>query len=536
MMNYSPLRQKGSYNVGQSRMSQDAQPNLKQQNAFTNQQQLNTSQHQKIQSQTLQVNTTTQQQNVVSQQSFQSIRSVRVNQVSTRSIHQQSEAQVSTTNVIVPAQQQPLQQSQQIRREGPRSLRNYITSSPQGPLSHKSNKSFSLSRPAFVEYYPPVYMPHVEPIYKQTIIENPIKVVDLVRFEEMWSKRMRGIEEMLETKNQVIVQSENFELRAQNNPDSQTIIDLQNELFRVKTQLEERERQIQLMKQQLQNARDQIEFESKQNRSASNILTSELNIKITNLQQTISNLQIDLKSVQEMAEKYKLENFQLKAELQQNSSMLNGKDEIIMKLKQQLKSSLDQYNLDAQSGKNVSQQIINELQFKLNSLQQTITSQQLNLNSKDDLIEKLRMEINQLRQERQHMQDLCNQKDDTISKLQMELNELYQQVDQLTEEITTTQSVKTYEEEAKIWKQKFKELNDTYHACQEKLMVKEAEYESLSKQHSQQKIVTSTTVIKQNSSRNVLNNSEYTQSSFTQNNFTQNEFDKLQTLQKPLMM
>lgn len=44
-------------------------------------------------------------------------------------------------------------------------------------------------------------MPHVEPIYKQTIIENPIKVVDLVRFEEMWSKRMRGIEEMLETKN-----------------------------------------------------------------------------------------------------------------------------------------------------------------------------------------------------------------------------------------------------------------------------------------------------------------------------------------------
>ncbi|CAD8140168.1 unnamed protein product [Paramecium pentaurelia] len=529
MMNYSPLRQKGSYNVGQSRMSQDVKSNPKQANAFHNYQQLNSSQHQ---SQNLKVQTTTKQQNMVTQQqSFQSIRSVRVNQVSTRSIHQQAEAQISVSNIIVPPQQQTLQQSQQIRVEGPRSLRNYITSSPQGPLSHKSNKSFSLSRPAFVEYYPPVYMPHVEPIYQQTIIDNPIKVVDLIKFEEMWSKRMRGIEQMLETKNQAIIQSENYELRASNNNDSQTIIDLQTELFRVKTQLEDRDTQITLLKQQLQNAREQIEFESKQSRSASNMVTSELNIKITTLQQTIVNLQFDLKSVQEMVEKYKLENFQLKSELQQNMTILNGKDEIIMKLKQQLKSSSEQYNLDAQSGKNASQQIISELQFKLNSLQQTINSQQLNMNSKDDLIEKLRMEINQLKIEKQHIQDLCNDKDDTISKLQMELNELYQQVDQLSEEITTTQSVKTFEEEAKIWKQKFKELNDTYHACQEKLMVKEAEYESLQKQYSQQKIVTQTTVIKQNSSRSVLNNSEY-----TSNSMTQNDFDKMQNSQKPLMM
>lgn len=52
-------------------------------------------------------------------------------------------------------------------------------------------------------------------------------------------------------------------------------------------------------------------------------------------------------------------------------------------------------------------------------------------------------------------------------------------MESLHEEITTTSSVKTYEEEAKIWRTKFKELNDTYHACQEKLMLTEAELDLL---------------------------------------------------------
>ncbi|CAD8053688.1 unnamed protein product [Paramecium sonneborni] len=528
MFNQSPLKQKGSYIVGQSRMSQDVKQNTQQLTQFSNQQQLSSTYQQ---SQTLQVQSTIQQQNTVTQQSFQQVRSVAANQVSTRSINQQAETQVSVGNIIIPPQQQPVQQSQQIRIEAPRSLRNYMNTSPQGPLSHKSNKSFSSTKPAFVEYYPPVYMQHVEPVYQQTIIENPIKVVDLIKFEEMWSKRLKGIEQILESKNQVIVEPENYELRASNNNDTQTIIDLQTELFRVKTLLEEREREIIILKQQLLNSKEQIEFESKQNNNASNLLISELQIKITTLQQTISNLQFDLKSTQEIMEQYKFENLELKSEIQNNLTILNSKEEIIIQLKQQLQSSLEQYNFEAQSGKNASQQTISELQIKLNSFQQTINSQQLNLNQRDDLIEKLRIEINQLNIEQQNIHNLCNEKDDIISKLQMELNELYQQVDQLSEEITTTQSVQTFEEEAKIWKQKFKELNDIYHACQEKLMVKEAEYESLIKQSSQQKIITQTTVIKQNSSRSIQNNSEY-----TSNSLIQSDIEKMQNIQKPLMM
>ncbi|CAD8061671.1 unnamed protein product [Paramecium sonneborni] len=528
MFNYSPLRQKGSYMIGQSRMSQDAKLNTQQLPAFQNQYQQNSTQQK---SQTLQVQNSAKQQNTYTQQSHQTIRSVRMNQVSTRSIHQQAEAQGSVANIIVPTQLQSLQQSQQIRIDAPRSLRNYITSSPQRQLSHKSNKSFSVTKPAFVEYYPPVYMPHVEPVYQQTIINHPIQVVDLIKFEEMWSKRMRGIEQMIEQNNQVNVQSENFDLRASNNNDSQTIIDLQTELFKVKTTLEDREREITILKQQLQNSREQIEFENKQNRSASHLITSELQIKINTLQQTISNLQYDLKQAQEIIDQLKYENLSLKSELQNNLSISNGKDEIIIKLKQQLQSSFEQYNFEAQSGKNASQQIISELQIKLSSLQQTINSQLLNLNSKDDLIEKLRIEINQLKIEKMNINNLCNEKDDIIQKLQMELNEVYQQVDQLNEEITTTQSIQTYEEEAKIWKSKFKELNDVYHACQEKLMVKEAEYESLIKQQSSQKKIITQTIIKQNSSRSIQNNSEYTSSSLNQN-----DFEKMQNIQKPLMM
>ncbi|CAD8135079.1 unnamed protein product [Paramecium pentaurelia] len=528
MFNNSPLNQKASYIIGQSKITQDVKSNCQQLTSFSNQQQLNLSSQQ---TQTLQVQGAAPQQGIVAQQQFQSIRSVRVNQVSTRSVPQQLESQVSVGNIIVPLQQQSQQQSQQIRIEGPKSLRNYVTSSPQAPLSHKSNNSFQLIKPTFVEYYPPVYVPHVEPIHTQTIIDNPIQVVDLIKFEEMWSKRMKGLENMLESKTQVIVEPENYELRASNDNDNQAIIDLQTELFSVKTQLEDREAEITLLKQKLQNAIQQAECVNKQNKSDSTILTSEMQFKITTLQQTIDNLQLDLKSVQEIVEKYKQENFSLKCEIQNQLAMLNEKDEIIIKLKQQLKQTLDQNSLDAQSKNNASQQIISELQIKLTSLEQTILSLQSNMNQKDSLLEKLRIEINQLQIEKQHINELCIQKDDTISKLQMELNELYQQVDQLSEEITTTQSVKTFEEEAKIWKSKFKELNDIYHACQEKLMIKEAEYESLVKQQSQQKIVTQTTVIKQNSSRSDLNNSEYTSSSMTQN-----EIDKMQNIQKPLMM
>ncbi|CAD8043306.1 unnamed protein product [Paramecium primaurelia] len=529
MFNNSPLNQKASYIIGQSKITQDVKSNCQQLTSFSNQQQLNLSSQQ---TQTLQVQGAPPQQGIVAQQQFQSIRSVRVNQVSTRSVPQQLESQVSVGNIIVPLQQQSQQQSQQIRIEGPKSLRNYVTSSPQAPISHKSQNSFQLIKPTFVEYYPPVYVPHVEPIHTtQTIIDNPIQVVDLIKFEEIWSKRMKGLENMLESKTQVIVEPENYELRASNDNDNQAIIDLQTELFSVKTQLEDREAEITLLKQQLQNAIQQAEFVNKQNKSDSTILTSEMQFKIRTYQQTIDNLQLDLKSVQEIVEKYKQENFSLKCELQNQLTKLNEKDEIIIKLKQQLKQTLDQYSLDAQSENKASQLIISELQIKLTSLEQTILSLQSNMNQKDSLLDKLRIEINQLQIEKQHINELCIQKDDTIQKLQMELNELYQQVDQLSEEITTTQSVKTYEEEAKIWKSKFKELNDIYHACQEKLMIKEAEYESLVKQQSQQKIVTQTTVIKQNSSRSDLNNSEYTSSSITQN-----EIDKMYNIQKPLMM
>ncbi|CAK85477.1 unnamed protein product (macronuclear) [Paramecium tetraurelia] len=528
MFNSSPLSQKAQYSIAQSKITQDVSSKCQQPTAFPNQSQLTLSQQQ---TQTLQVQSTASQQGIVAQQSFQSIRSVRVNQVSIRSTDHQVESQACVGNIIAPLPQESQQQSTQIRMEGSKSLRNYVTSSPQAPQSYKSNNSFPLSKPSFVEYYPPVYVPHLEPRYAQTIITNPIQVVDVIKFEEIWSKRMEVLEQLLEQRSQVIVENQNYELRASNSDDRQTITDLQTELFSVKTQLEDREAVITLLKQQLQNATEQAEFANKQHRSTSNILTQEMQIKITTLQQTIDKLQLNLISVQQMVETYKQENLLLQCELKRQQATVNEKEEIIIKLQQQLKLTLDQYNLDAQSNKNVSQQKISEFQIKLTSLEQTIASLQSNLNSKDNQLEKLRIQINQLQIEKQQIHELCNQKDETISNLQTELNELYQQVDQMSEEITTTQSIKTFEEEAKMWKQKFKELNDTYHACQEKLMVRDAEYESLVKQQSQQKIVTLSTVIKQNSSRSVLHNSDYRSSSMIQN-----EVDKTQTIQKSLRM
>ncbi|CAK87979.1 unnamed protein product (macronuclear) [Paramecium tetraurelia] len=169
--------------------------------------------------------------------------------------------------------------------------------------------------------------------------------------------------------------------------------------------------------------------------------------------------------------------------------------------------------------------------MQINTLQQTISNLKNDLLLNSQLIEKLQRENGQLRSDIQSYIDKCNDKDEYIAKLEQEISELNQHVDSLTEEITTTQSIKTFEEEAKIWKKKFKELNDIYHACQEKLMVKEAEYESLQKQQSSQRIVTQTTVVKSNSSRQVKNDSDYISSSLTQN-----DIEKLQNLQKPLQL
>ncbi|CAD8144848.1 unnamed protein product [Paramecium pentaurelia] len=503
-----------SYGQMPTQIPQNQNRNLQQPSLIQNQQQIN----QKMipQQQTLNnpqiLNVIPQKQNLTQQQ-------IRPNIISNRIVAQQ-EPLKSIRNQVQPFQQSP---QKYIKNEIPQSFRIQNTQSPLGPASHKSNGNLSGQKPAFVEYLPPVYVPHIEPMITQTVVDNPIKVVDLIKFEEIWKKRMQGIEDLLVTKQQSI-EPETIELRAVQNDDSERVIELENELYRTKQQLEDRDKEIMDLKSQLQSAIEQLDFENQQSRNSSNMQISELQMKITTLQQTIVNLQLELKQCDQNLEKYKLENLQLRNDIQNYIMQCQIKDETIFKLNQQIK----QLNLDLQSNQNGSHTQVTELQIQITTLQQTIAKFKNELLLNSELIEKLQKENGQLRINIQNYIENSKDKDDLISKLEQEIQELNQQVDTLTEEITTTQSVKTFEEEAKIWKKKFKELNDVYHACQEKLMVKEAEYESLQKQQSSQRIVTQTTVVQQNSSKQIRNSSDYFQS-----NLTQNDIEKIQNYQKP---
>ncbi|CAD8059857.1 unnamed protein product [Paramecium sonneborni] len=447
---------------------------------------------------------------------------IRPNEISNRFVPQQE------PNKSIRNQVQPFSQSPQkfMRNDIPKSNRSQNNQFPQDSESHKIINNFTGQKPAFVEYFQPVYVPHIEPMITQTLVDDPIKVVELQKFEEMWKKRLQVIEDLLAT-NKIPVEAETIELRAVQNDDNEQVIELQNELFRIKQQLEERDKEIIDLKSQLQSAIEQLDFENQQNKNQTTMQISELQIKITTLQSNIMNLKLELKQSDQNLEIYKKDNFSLKNDIQNYIMQCQIKDETIIKLNQQIK----QLTYEIQQNKNGSNTQVNELQIQIITFQQIIVNLKDELLLNSQLIENLQKENGQLRKEIQNYIDQFNQKDDLIQKLEQEISELNQYVDQLTEEITTTQSIKTYEEEAKIWKKKFKELNDVYHSCQEQLMVKEAEYESLQKQQSSQRIVTQTTVVQQNSSRFVKNDSDLISSSLTQN-----DIEKLQSLQKPLKL
>ncbi|CAK87978.1 unnamed protein product (macronuclear) [Paramecium tetraurelia] len=195
--------------------------------------------------------------NIPPQPMNQSQQQIRPNVISNRIIPQQEPLR-SIRNQVQPFQQSP---QQFINNDIPQSIRNQNTQSPQGPASQKSNVNLSGQKPAFVEYFPPVYVPHIEPMITQTVVDNPIKVVDLNKFEEMWQKRMQGIEELLAAKQQP-VEPEPLELRAVQNDDSERVIELENELFRTKSQLDDRDKEIMDLKSQLQSAIEQLDFEN----------------------------------------------------------------------------------------------------------------------------------------------------------------------------------------------------------------------------------------------------------------------------------
>ncbi|CAD8056883.1 unnamed protein product [Paramecium sonneborni] len=505
------------YGPATTQIPQNQNRNLQQPSQIPNQKQIYPQMIPQLQTQTI-----TQTPNNIPPQGNQSQQQIRPNMISNRIVPQQ-EPLGSIRNQVQPFKSSP---QKYMKVDVPQSIRSQNNSSPQGPASYKSNTNLSGQKPAFVEYLPPVYVPHIEPMITQTLVDNPIKVVDLNKFEEMWKKRMQGIEDLLATK-QIPVEAETIELRAAQNDDSEKVIELQNELFLIRQQLEDRDKEIMDLKSQLQSAIEQLDFENQQSKNSASVQISELQMKITTLQSSIVNLKLELQQSDQNLEKYQQDNFTLRNDIQNYIMQCQIKDETIIKLNQQIK----QLTLDFQQNKNGSNIQVNELSIQITTFQQTISNLKNELLQNSQLIERLQLENVQLRKEIQNYIDQCNEKDDLIQKLDQEISELNQHVEQLTEEITTTQSIKTYEEEAKIWKKKFKELNDVYHSCQEKLMVKEAEYESLQKQQSSQRIVTQTTVVQQNSSRFAKNDSDYVSSSLTQN-----DIEKLQSLQKPLQL
>ncbi|CAD8169963.1 unnamed protein product [Paramecium pentaurelia] len=259
-------------------------------------------------------------------------------------------------------------------------------------------------------YTPPTFVP-LQPVMT-TVIQRPIEFVDLEKFEELWDKRMKELEDRIR-QSQLQPEPQVVELRASNDEEKDALIkQLQDELYKVRCDNEEKDR-------------------------------------------TISDMKIE---------------FQL------NIQTLNAK------------------------------------------------IKQLNNDNND-----LRQELDALRQQKQFYKSQCDEKDENIQNLEREIEELRQHIETLTEEVTTSQSVKTYEEEAKIWRTKFKELNDTYHACQEKLILTEAELDLLKRPQSQQKIVTTSTTVVKN---NIQTSGAKSDSDYLSSSLTQQDVERIQNLSK----
>ncbi|CAD8106966.1 unnamed protein product [Paramecium sonneborni] len=151
-----------------------------------------------------------------------------------------------------------------------------------------------------------------------------------------------------------------------------------------------------------------------------------------------------------------------------------------------------------------------------------IKNLKIELQTNIELVEYLRLQL-------ANSNHQIDERDEHIQNLEKELEELRQHIETLTEEVTTSQSVKTYEEEAKIWKSKFKELNDTYHACQEKLTLTEAELALLRRPPTQQKIVTTTSTVVKN---NVQTSGTKSDSDYLSSSLTQQDVERIQNLSK----
>ncbi|CAD8197616.1 unnamed protein product [Paramecium octaurelia] len=318
-----------------------------------------------------------------------------------------------------PPQQVPQQSYTQIPQRSTKQMPPQTLESQRQPFSQNSlqPQSYAPSQSSGLglsglrqTYVPPTFVP-LQPVMT-TVIQRPIEFVDLEKFEELWDKRMKELEDRIRQSQQQ-PEPQVVELRASNDEEKDALIkQLQDELYKVRCENEEKD-------------------------------------------QTISDMKI-------------------------------------------------------------------ENQLSLQALNAQI--KQLN-NDKNDL----KQELEALRQQKQYYKSQCDDKDEHIQNLEREIEELRSHIETLTEEVTTSQSVKTYEEEAKIWRTKFKELNDTYHACQEKLILTEAELDLLKRPQSQQKIVTTSTTVVKN---NVQTSGAKSDSDYLSSSLTQQDVERIQNLSK----
>ncbi|CAD8100482.1 unnamed protein product [Paramecium sonneborni] len=347
----------------------------------------------------------------------------------------QSPQQLSMQNFSqIPQRQQKQQPQQQLEQQKLPTVQ--TTVQPQGQTYLPSQSSGLGLSDLRQTYGSPTYLPY-QPVMT-TVIQRPIEFVDLEKFEELWDKRMKELEDKIRQSQQQ-PEPEVVELRASNNDDKDALIkQLEDELFKVKCDNEEKDNKIQDLKIELQTNIELVEY----------------------------------------------------LKLQQAS---NNNNEELTRLRKQIQT------LDAQV-------------------------KQLNHDNDD-----LKQELEALRQQKQFFKAQCDDKDEHIQNLEKEMEELRQHIETLTEEVTTSQSVKTYEEEAKIWRSKFKELNDTYHACQEKLILTEAELDLMKRPQSQQKIVTTSTTVVKN---NVQTSGTKSDSDYLSSSLTQFDVERIQKLSK----
>ncbi|CAK87249.1 unnamed protein product (macronuclear) [Paramecium tetraurelia] len=365
--------------------------------------------------------------------------------------------QPSVQSIQPPPQSQPPQQAPQTnyvqppqrsqKPMAPQSIEQQKLPTPQinlqaQPQQYVPSQSSALGLSGLRQTYtPPTFVP-LQPVMT-TVIQRPIEFVDLEKFEELWDKRMKELEDRIR---QSQPQPQVVELRSSNDEDKDALIkQLQDELYKVRCDNEEKDNKISDLKIELQTNVDLVEY------------------------------------------------------LRQQLVNSNNSDEV--------------------------EKLQNEIQ-RLRKQVQTLDAQvkQLNHDNAD-----LKQELEALRQQKQFFKSQCDDKDEHIQNLEREIEELRQQVDTLTEEVTTSQSVKTYEEEAKIWRSKFKELNDTYHACQEKLILTEAELDLLKRPQSQQKIVTTSTTVVKN---NVQTSGTKSDSDYLSSSLTQQDVERIQNLSK----